>query len=273
MKNFLRAILIIIILITGAYTFLGYEEEQNDNQAYEDVDKYIEQPTQPEDDGIVIVNPNMEDFAGEIILGYQRSYDWQNLLSMNDEIVGWLDIPGNELINFPVVQGTDNKFYLDHDYTTKYNGNGNAFVDYRFNKFCLNKVIYGHNMNLTATQPVFTTIVNWKEEEYFNTHRTLYYTDANGLTKEYWIAAVAHFNVAAENEHSYLDMIFESEDDFRSWIEYIQEHSTYYDLDGHTIEYRADEVIVLSTCDRKLGYGANGRTILFCVNLTNNLLK
>lgn len=271
MRKFLRCILAIVILITATYTFFGYTEEQNDNEVYENADQYIEVPTL-DPNAVVEINPNETDFAGDLLLEYQKDYDWDSLLTMNDEIVGWLDIPNNEIINFPVVQGINNKFYLSHDYTKNYNGNGNAFVDYRYNKFCLNKVIYGHNMNLTSTHPVFTTVMNWKDKEYFDSHRTLYYTEANGITKEYLIVAISHFNVAAEKEHSYLDMRFNTEEEFRSWLKYIEEHSTYFDLGDNTVDYRADEVIVLSTCDRKLGYGSNGRTILFCINLTNNLL-
>jgi hypothetical protein len=78
--------------------------------------------------------------------------------------------------------------------------------------------------------------------------------------------------VGIKEEYSYLNMEFETEEKFGGWIEYIKDHSTYFDLGDTQIDYKPDEVIVLSTCDRKLGYGANGRTILFCVNLTNNII-
>lgn len=275
MRNFLRFILAIVILISGACAFIGFSEEQQDNEVYENVDQYIQDKTEPTwmpGDVFVEIKPDDEQFISDIILEYQQDYDWNTLVDINSDIKGWLCIPNNDIINFPVVQGENNTFYLNRDYAKAYNGNGSAFIDYRYDKFCVNKVIYGHNMNLTATQPVFTTIVNWKDEEYFNSHRTLYYTDAYGMTEKYLIVALCHFNVAAEKEYSYLDMKFATEDDFRGWIEYMKNHSKYYDLDGNEIDYRADEVIVLSTCDRKLGYGSNGRSVLFCINLTNNQL-
>ena len=269
MKNALRAILAIIILITGTYALFGYSQEQKDNKVYEGVEQYINSFADPNE---IVIFPGQDETGLEIVSKYQQSYDWEGLLNINKDIVGWLYIPDNDVINFPIVKGSNNSYYLNHDYTKKWNGDGAAFVDYKNNKYSLSKVIYGHNMSLSSTKPIFTTIVNWKDEEYFNSHRTLYYTDANGMTKKYLIVALAHFNVAAKEEYSYLDTMFETEEDFRGWIEYIKEHSRYYDLGDNTIDYRADEVMVLSTCDRKLGYSSNGRSILFCVNLTNNEL-
>ena len=271
MKNFIRIVLVIIILITGTYAYFDYTQELNDNVVYEDADDYIidtEDYANPEDE----VNFDQYDNILEAIAKYQMNYDWKELHVVNDDIVGWLYIPGNDIINFPVVQGTNNNFYLNHDYTTKYNSNGAAFVDYRYDKFCLNKIIYGHNMSLSSTKPAFTTLINWKDKEYFDSHRELYYTEANGMTKKYLIVAIAGFNVASDDGYSYLDMKFENEEEFRGWVEYIKEHSTYFDLGDNTIDYRADEVICLSTCDRHAGWGGQGRSVLFCINLTNNEL-
>lgn len=264
-KKIIRTILIIIILITGTYALFGYSQEQADNDVYEGVEKYISTDE-------VVIFPDQEDNSLDIVSKYQQSYDWDGLLGINQEIVGWLYIPDNDIINFPIVKGSNNSYYLNHDYTKKWNADGAAFVDYNHNKFSLSKIIYGHNMSLSSTKPIFTTIINWKDKDYFDSHRTLYYTEANGLTKKYLIVAIANFNVAAKEEYSYLDTVFDSEEDLQGWVDYIKSHSTYFDLGDNEVEYRADEIIVLSTCNRKLGYGKNGRSILFCVNLTNNEL-
>lgn len=265
--------LVIIMLIAGSYTLLVYTQEEQDNLAYEGVDKYIEDVGPDYTPSDEIIDFGTEESGIDKIKKYQMEYDWDGLLQLNEDIVGWLYVPGNEIINFPVVQGINNNFYLQHDYTGKYSGYGAAFVDYRFNKYSLNKIIYGHNMSLTPTKPIFTTIISWLDEDYFNSHRTLYYTEANGLTKEYLIVGVVNCNVYAKDEYSYLDTFFESEEKLKEWVEYMKEHSVYFDLGDNEVEYRADEVITLSTCNRKIGYGSGGRTVLFCVNLTNNTLN
>lgn len=270
MRKVLRIFLVIVILISGIFTIYSYMQEQEDNNVYEGVDIYINANE-------VITFPGQTDSALDRIAQYQQDYDWEGLLAVNKDIVGWLYIPDNDIINFPIVQGTNNSYYLNHDYTKKWNANGCAFVDCDYNKFCLNKVIYGHNMSRSTTHPIFTTVTLWKDKEYFDSHRTLYYTDVNGMTKKYLIAAVAHFNVTVRDEYSYLDTIFETEEELHSWVNYIKDHSSYFDLGDNTVDYCADEVIVLSTCDSRYGYDrvagrTTGRTILFCVNLTNNEL-
>ena len=266
MRKFLRVLLICVVLISALCTMCSLMNEQADNSAYDDMDRYLGAQE------VVIVPDNEKDNVFE----YQINYEWEELLSINKEIVGWIYIPDNDYINYPVVKGTNNSFYLNHDYARKWNANGAAFVDYRYNNLCLNKIIYAHNMSRSSSRPMFTSLTDWADEEYFNSHRILYYTDANGITSKYLIAGVCGFNVNKEKTFSYLDMSFETEEEFREWVEYIKQNSQYFDLGDNEIEYRADEVLTLSTCDSRFGYFNNrstGRRVLFCVNLTNNELE
>ena len=269
MKKAIRFLLIIIIIISGLYTAYSYYREQVDDVVYENVDIYIE------DVGIDVTLPEGEkkipvlELDIELIKSYQIEYDWDSLLAQNKDIIGWLYVPDNEYINFPVVKGTNNSYYLNHDYTRAWNANGAAFTDYRFDGLDLCRVIYGHNMNRDSRMPMFTSIKYWLEEDYFNSHRIIYYTHANGKTIKYLVFAVGGFNVY-DKEFDYLQTFFETEDELQIWLEKLQTYCTFYDLDGRTVDYRADEIMVLSTCDRHVGFGSNGRRVLFCLNLSNN---
>lgn len=70
------------------------------------------------------------------------------LLKENKSTVAWLDIVGTEM-QYPVVQGSDNIYYMTHTFKKKKNASGAIFVDSwnapDFTDF--NTVIYGHNMN------------------------------------------------------------------------------------------------------------------------------
>lgn len=272
-KKFLRFILIIVFILSALYTAFTYYREQKDDIVYNEVDKYIdsiELPTVPTiedttDKKAPVLGPEVE-----IIPNYQIDYDWDSLVSKNKDIVGWMYIPDNDYINYPVVQGTNNDYYLNHDYLKKWNANGAAFVDYKYNSLCLSKVVYGHNMNRDSSKPMFTSLKLWKEEDYFNSHRYLYFTDVTGKTTKYLIFALAGLDVRDDDTFDYLQMFFETEEELRTWLEYLEEKSIIYDLDGRTVDYKANELLVLSTCDRTFGFGKNGRLVMFCVNVSNN---
>lgn len=73
--------------------------------------------------------------------------DWESLQSLNRDIIGWLQIEGTE-IDYPIVQGTDNDYYLKHTFEGNQNIAGAIFMDHandrNFQDY--NTIIYGHNM-------------------------------------------------------------------------------------------------------------------------------
>lgn len=74
-------------------------------------------------------------------------YDHNALLGINSEGIGYLYIPSISL-QLPLVQGTDNDYYLTHTFNKTYNGAGTLFEDYRIDDKldATNVIIYGHNM-------------------------------------------------------------------------------------------------------------------------------
>lgn len=74
-------------------------------------------------------------------------YDHQALLNINPDGIGYLYIPSIS-VQLPIVQGTDNDYYLTHTFNRVYNGSGALFEDYRITGALTttNIIIYGHNM-------------------------------------------------------------------------------------------------------------------------------
>lgn len=62
-------------------------------------------------------------------------------------IVVWIQIPGID-VDYPVVHGEDNEYYLHHTFQKEANKAGSIFLDYRNRAdFTEQRVsIYGHNM-------------------------------------------------------------------------------------------------------------------------------
>ena len=55
--------------------------------------------------------------------------DWAGLKAINDDVVGWIQIPGT-VINYPVYQGEDNDYYLNTNAHGVYGIGGQIFMDY-----------------------------------------------------------------------------------------------------------------------------------------------
>lgn len=68
------------------------------------------------------------------------------LQKINPDICGWIRFE-NLPIDYPVVQTTDNDFYLTHDYKKKKSPYGAIFLDVRCNWQSKNRSLHGHNMD------------------------------------------------------------------------------------------------------------------------------
>lgn len=90
---------------------------------------------------------------------------------VNDNTVGWICVPGTN-IDYPVVQGEDNDFYLHHGLDGKENyGLGVPFLDYRCDgKFeGFNSVLYAHNME---GRQMFADVSLFKDSGFMESHST-----------------------------------------------------------------------------------------------------
>jgi len=89
--------------------------------------------------------PNNE--SNEIDEAEAEGIDFDALREINPNVVGWLVVPGTD-ISYPIVQGTDNSWYLHHTFRNERNGSGAIFLDYRnradFTDW--HNLVHGHNM-------------------------------------------------------------------------------------------------------------------------------
>ena len=114
-----------ILLAIGALAFSAwklrgiYGEYQEGEDTYEELASFVEEPEDtPKPDG---GEPDAEPD------GYLK-IDFEGLQAVNPDVIAWIDIPGLS-ISYPVVQGTDNAYYLHHLFTGEYNSSGSIFAD------------------------------------------------------------------------------------------------------------------------------------------------
>ncbi len=100
--------------------------------------------------------------------------DFDALRQLNGDVVAWLYVPGTR-INYPVVQGHDNNYYLYRLLDGTWNDNGTLFLDYRCRADFSdeNSIIYGHHMR---SGTMFATLTKYKDQSFYDEHPFLYLT-------------------------------------------------------------------------------------------------
>ena len=172
------------------------------------------------------------------------------LQEINPEVIGWLNIYGTH-IDYPLLQTTDNKKYLDTDAKGNYSILGSVFMDYRCNpNFSdFNTIIYGHH---TPSGVIFGDIKKFATESFFNSHRygSIYY---NGKEKGLEIFGIMEAN--AYDTEIYQPSVT-GEIDQKSYYQYLLSKAKYTRNSSISSE---DHIVLLSTCFVDV---TNGRHIL-----------
>ena len=183
---------------------------------------------------------------------------FKKLLEINPDTVGYLRIEGTA-IDYPVVKGSDNDYYLTHDFYREVSKSGSVMMDCN----CVvspdgnsgNLVLYGHNM---AVGTFFACLSEYWRTLYdsYDAPSMQFYKDHPTITfntlyeeAEWKIFAIGLFNIYEEygevysaynNKHD-----FSSREDFNSFVIDIMDRSDIFtDVD---IEY-GDDILTLSTC-------------------------
>ncbi len=169
----------------------------------------------------------------------------QALKEINPDIYGWIVIPGTENIDYPILQGADNDYYLRHEYTYGYMLAGSIFADYRCDKDLngnFNLVIYGHNMQ---NGMMFSELIKFTNEEFFNENQYVYvYTDKGIYT--YRIFSV----YKTDYQYKYIETGFPTTEEFLAFAEEMKSNSM-FPREGITFNENS-RILTLSTCTNAL---------------------
>ena len=175
--------------------------------------------------------------------------DFSKIQAANRDIIAWLVIPDTR-IDYPIVQSTNNNYYLHHDAFKNSNRNGALFLDYRvrsdFSDF--SNVIYGHHME---SGMMFQNLIRFKEEAFFTNHTSAMLFTPN-KTRQLEIFAVA---VVSQNNELY-QYAFASITEKETHLKTIKEKAIHY----RDMNISADDrIVIFSTCSYEF---SNARTIV-----------
>ena len=125
------------------------------------------------------------DFAGE------QPDPLITLLNINPDFAGWIAI--GDFINYPVVQGKNNSYYLNRTFSGQDNAAGAIFMDYRLahgfdEPVC---ILFGHNMK---DGTIFAPLHQYRDPAFIDTHPDITIVTAEGEVLTYRIFAARTTN-------------------------------------------------------------------------------
>lgn len=245
---FLVAIIALVYAGFAMLNFYIWRDQANS----EDAQYWADQKQQNASDDVITLLLKDKDESGggsqeqkevEVLAEYVGYYE------QNSDFVGWISM--YPYIQYPVVQSTDNEYYLKHNFNGGYNENGTIFADYQgkitADEMPHNTLLYGHNL---ITNNFFQPLSNFRRQgigflknNYLLEFDTLYHRN------QYKIFSIFLTNTSTQHGEVFeywQKVYFTSKSDFDNYIAECLDRSYFYT--GVDLEY-GDEILTLSTCD------------------------
>ena len=256
-------IAVVAFVITG-----GTVVKQLVDEAYQSgvIDKEIEEiykDLEDESPEAIRGQLNLEDDEIEAIEQEKPgiSYSFMELYNQNSDVIGWIRVgdKDNPVINYPVVQAEDNKYYLNKNFLKQDSERGTIYADYRNSiekdNLSGNIVLYGHNMWNGET--MFAKLTRYYDGRLHgeSDDRLGFYKKNPTITfntlyenSEWKVFACVLFNTQSKlgEVYPYNNVIdFKNKNEFNSFILDIMDRSVLWtDVD---LTY-GDNILTLSTC-------------------------
>lgn len=243
----LVCVLLVVFLVSGGLTLRSYLADKKAQEEYERLAREASQPTEE------TTAEETEKETEPETKAYNSPYDFDVLKGENPDTIGWLDIPDTR-ISYPIVQGTDNDFYLKHDFHGEASVAGSIYMDYESEGDFegRNNILYGHNMKNGS---MFKDIVRYKDPSYFKEHPyfTIYTPE-----REIRLKAVSCYYGAAKP--IVRQTFFKSQEDFDAFVKEMIAPCSF----AETVEYPVKALYTLVTCSYEIN---DARTFLFAVEV------
>lgn len=243
-------ILGVVIIASVVALFTVFHEYSSGSETYDLLKEYVILPSEadkPAKNGNSGLSDGKESLSGQEppqdkdtrVYGYvEPQVDFAGLKKQNADTVGWIYGDGTS-INYPVVKGSDNDYYLTRMFNGISNKCGSIFLD------CMNEgdfsnqnsIVHGHHMK---NGTMFADLVKYIDQSYYDRHP--YFCLATP-DQTYKVEVFAGFVTTADSEVWQLQ--FETEEDYRSWLDKMVRQSAFKSDVTPTAE---DHVLTLATC-------------------------
>lgn len=181
------------------------------------------------------------------------------LKKRNKDVVGIIEFD-ERMIYEPIVQASDNDYYVRRNIDLNYASAGIPFISYDGNIKSTNIVVYGHSS--TTSNIIFTPLMNYLEKNFYLAHPTFNFI----LTDEVRIyQIVSVLNVDLNNLSDSLEFTkssWHNQDSYASFLRSVKEDAVYET--GESIS-TSDKLMTLVTCDTRDG---NSRVVVVAKEIT-----
>lgn len=169
-------------------------------------------------------------------------FDWDGMLEQSKYVTGWIQVPGIERINYPIVQNAeDNQYFLTHDWKGNYQSAGAIFMNkYNAADFTdMNTIIYGHRMKAGS---MFGSLKYYASQDFMDEHPYFHIYTPDGIKRTYEIICYAS---VTDGSDAYL-MHFQSPKERMAYYNMM----IYNAITKRDVELdRFDTTVMLSTCN------------------------
>lgn len=230
-------LLCLAVFLFSAWKLVGiFQEYREAEQLYNDAANEFTTLNSDQDKEHAVPVPTMREQAPVEV-------DFSNLLKINDDIIGWIYME-DTVVNYPLLQGENNLYYLDKTLYKKYLASGSIYLD------CDNEpdfsdahsIIFGHNMK---NHTMFGDLSDLRDEDYLKEHPYVDLILTDGTWMRYEICSMYRAHVEDGTFRAPLNKA----KNFKPFMELITEKNMYADseLDLPVVQ-EEDKVLTLSTC-------------------------
>lgn len=151
----------------------------------------------------------------------------------SNNVIGWLYVYGTA-VNYPVMSGQSNNYWLTRSWTGKPSSSGSIFLDESEYTFGHEDIIHGHNM---ANGSMFASLRRFKDGEFFNKEHLVYLYDGT-QTRVYRV-----FSVFLVPQTFAFKVNISDKEGIKSYARELYNKSIF-----KSVQPNANDLLILNTC-------------------------
>lgn len=226
-----------------------FQDNQKIDKLAKETIKTVNKKEKKDNKKTELVNPpeeNQKDDYWDYIKMNLLEVNFNELLSKNPDTVGWIEVKGTN-INYPIVQTTNNEYYLNHAFDKTKNDAGWVFMDYRNDakSFNQNTIIYAHSR---YNQTMFGSLKNILSSSWYSNKNNHIIRMSTPTENTMW-QVFSVYTIAAESY--YITPNFSDVNSYQTFLDTLKGRSE--------VQFSAnlntnDKILTLSTCQDNFGH-------------------